>query len=441
MKILFSTLMILCAMYAAAQTGTWVTTPNVGLYPYANPQGHRYDDIYFLDKDTGVLVSSYGILFKTYDGGGHWAIRLRAPLDYFRSVEFSDDGNTGFTGTLSGTFYRSSDRGESWHDITEGIGSIGRFPRRVCGMGHWGNNIFIGVGWWGGDTACVYVTEDGGTTWETRYIDAALATGLVDAVFLNDHKVLVSGTRITRLQRESVVLLSNDRGVTWTRVFHDTAVGGRIWKLQAIDNDYIVGSIEPVAKDTVAMIKSTDGGLTWSMYGVGHKRVWASGWGTQGIGFQNRLHGWLGGYYDGMYETTDGGVTWDTIPAGQSCNRYFRVGNEMYLSGSAVYKYTDTGTASVMTTQPLFAHKLYEVAPNPARGRVPIEFDINYHSTNTVVEVYNVDNGRVYPVRSGYLLPGHYAWEWDATGAAPGNYIVWLGTDEVPMVTRFTVVR
>jgi photosystem II stability/assembly factor-like uncharacterized protein len=436
-------LSILPASFVQAQSG-WFTPLNFGLIPANPPTSVRYDDIFFISHDTGVLVSSYGMLFKTYDGAEHWELKKAITAGtYFRSVEFTSNGQVGIAGTVTGQVYRSADRGETWNDISFNISDTGASAKDICGLAHYGNTIF-GVGWWGARTARFYKSTDAGISWTTRYIDTNLASGLVDITFLSANKGFITGYHYYGLRnQESIVLRTLDGGDTWTKVFSDTTIGGGVWKIQFIDSEYGVGSIEPMYTDTVAMIKTTDGGNTWQLIPVGHVNAWYNGWGTQGIGFLNRQKGWLGGYYNGMFETNDGGLTWDTLNINEECDRFFLVGGTMYVSANTVYKYnSDDSTAKVINAPPpSFVHKLYPVTPNPASSVVRIEFDINEHQTNTVLEVVNTGGRKSYPVMRGYLKPGHYSYKWDGTNAPDGNYIVWLGTDEIPMVQRFMLSK
>lgn len=437
--------MCVFSVFAAPAQSGWFTPLNFGLIPPATPESARYDDIYFISHDTGILVSSFGMIFKTRDGAAHWELKkVTAAGVYFRSVEFSGDGQVGIAGTLSGTIYRSADRGETWDEISSSISDTGSDAKRICGLGHYGN-IFYGVGWWGGNVARFYKSTDAGVTWSTSYLDASLATGLVDITFLSATKGFVTGCRSYAggSKLESVVLKTLDGGVTWTKVFSDTTIGGRIWKIQFIDNEYGVGSIEPMYKDTVAMIKTTDGGDNWTILTAGHVDAWTGVYGTQGIGFLNRQKGWLGGYYSGMFETNDGGLTWDSLAINAECDRFFLIGGTMYVSANTVYKYnSDDSTTRVIAAPAVsYLHKLYPVVPNPGRGIVQIEFDINVHQTNTVLEIVNTDGRKTYPVMTGYLKPGHYVYKWDGRDAPDGNYIVWLGTDEIPMVQKFVLKK
>ena len=381
------------------------------------------------------------MIFKTYDGAFHWYLKKAIAANvYFRSVEFSGDGQVGIAGTLSGYVYRSTDRGETWEDISASISDTGASAKDICGLAHYGN-IFYGVGWWGGTTARFYKSMDAGVTWTTSYIDTNLASGLVDITFLSAHKGFITGYHAYgNGKRESVVLRTMDGGSTWTKVFSDATIGGRIWKIQFIDSLYGVGSIEPMFIDTVAMIKTTDGGNTWQLIPVGHVSAWNTLWGTQGIGFLNRQKGWVGGYYNGMFETNDGGLTWDTLGVNQECDRFFLIDSTMYVSADMVYKYSSDHSDQVGTVPPpSYVHKLYPIGPNPSNGIVQIEFDINVHQTNVVLDVVNIDGRKTYPVMHDYLKPGHYSYKWDGTNAANGNYIVWLGTDEIPMVQKFVL--
>ena len=404
----------------------------------------RYDDVFFISHDTGILVSSYGMIFKTYDGASHWYLKKAiAPDAYCRSVEFSSDGQVGIVGTVSGLIFRSDDRGETWSDISAAIADTGASAKNICGLAHFGNN-FYGVGWWGGKTARFYKSTDAGVTWTTSYIDTNLASGLIDATFLSANKGFITGYHGSpHGQRACVVLRTLDGGNTWTKVFSDTTIGGRIWKIQFIDEFVGVASIEPMYADTVAIIKTTDGGSTWQIMPVGHINSWS--WidaGTQGVGFINEQKGWVGGYYNGMFETNDGGLTWNKLNVNKECDRFFLIDSTMYLSANTVYKYSSDHNDAVTTiSPPTFVHKLYPVAPNPSNGNVEIDFDINIRQTNVVLEVVNVDGRKTYPVMNGYLKPGHYSYKWDGTKAPSGNYIVWLGTDEIPMVEKFVLDR
>src|SRR5690606_39135143 len=120
---------------------------------------------------------------------------------------------------------------------------------------------------------------------------------------------------------------------------------------------------------------------------------------TQGKGFITPLKGWVGGYYDGLFETLDGGITWDTLNFGRTFNRFFVLdSNHVYAAGRSVYRYGDsvnfTVTKDIARANP---HKLYPVSPNPTTGKLNIKFDIGEYS-NVMLQIVSLDAKKVFTV-------------------------------------------
>ena len=422
---------------------TWHSLPNTGLinYNYA-----RFEDVYFTDLITGYAVSLEGKIYKTMNSGSIWELSNDTLSQgfFFRSIEFLNDGRTGIAGSVNGQvrhLLRTTDAGASWTDIRDSLhdtapGATGS----MCGLSHWGNN-FYGVGTWSSTLGRFFKSTDKGQTWATHYIDTAVARFLVDVTFTSADTGLISGGSYT--DHKSIVLKTTDGGQTWRKVFSDSMIGGRIWKLQAITKQIIVGSIEPYFSDTVAMIRSIDGGEHFSIIGSGFATPTSTSYNTQGIGFVTPLHGWLGGYYNGLFETKDGGQTWDTLQFGQNFNRFFVMdATHVYAGGSAVYFYGDQVPNGIVNHPvPLTApHTLYDVSPNPASGIVRIEFDLSV-ATYVLLEVANTDGRRSWPVAQGFMEKGHHSYQWNGSAAPAGNYIIWMGTNEIPVVKKFTLLK
>ena len=106
---------ILCfiALNAFSQA-TWQELPNL----YSNPNGQRFDDIFFLDENLGWAANGfYAAVYKTTDGGLNWTEQLNNGIlgsnHYFRNIQFLDE-NIGFLGPLNGKFYKTVDGGATW---------------------------------------------------------------------------------------------------------------------------------------------------------------------------------------------------------------------------------------------------------------------------------------------------------------------------------------
>lgn len=448
-QLLFPVFLVAIGFNASGQA-SWQILPDTGIAKGVG--GVRYEDVFFTDSTTGFAVTLKGFIFKTNDAGRNWKIKNIDDPAALRSIEFLADKRTGMAGSLDVSpshFLRTTDGGETWTDIAGTIkDSTGSSSPTgvICGLAHWGD-AFYAVGSWSSKVAKLYMSFDKGASWIVRAFDTALISGAVDVVFTSaDTGFVTGGYRAgSGMQSEkSVVLKTTDGGLSWRRVFSDITIGGRIWKIQAITPQLLVGSIEPYYKDTVAMIRSTNGGESWTIIGSGFSRAKTpSNYGTQGIGFINAQHGWLGGYYPGIFETKDGGVHWDTLNFGANFNRMHVLDSaHVFAGGADIYFYGNSlPTPPPSTGVPAsvaLPHFLYPVVPNPAQGRVKIEFDI-LEPTTVLLQVASIDAKQSWQVASGIFGKGHYVYYWDGRAAPAGNYMVWLGTNEIPIVQKFTL--
>lgn len=417
-----------------AQQYKWRHLPNAGL-----PTEIRVEDLYFLNKDVGVLVGLNNSIFKTIDAGATW--QEKDTFASGRSIEFLGDKLTGVIGGLQGKVSRTVDGGETWSDISLTIPNPTGF-RHICGWAHFGDN-FYGVGWYASPEAKFYKSTDKGVTWQTSVIDINLATNLVDVLFISaDTGFVTGGHMLPNMPNASVILKTTDGGNTWSRVFYDATIGGKVWKIQRVTPDTFVGSIQPYYSDDIVMVRSVDGGNSWSIIHTGYNSF-PSFIGTQFVGFINSSEGWIGGYYKGLIHTANAGATWDTVAFGENFNRFFIVDKyNAYAGGKKVYKLDDSlfNDLSVPATPFQHPHKLYPVSPNPASGRVKIEFDLST-TTNVCLEVASIVNKRVHNIINARLKPGHYTFYWNSDDLPAGLYMVWLGTDELPLVEKFMVVK
>ncbi len=447
----FAVLFLLLASvsFSSAQN-QWHYLPNIGFhkgYGFIDST-YRLEDIYFTNTNTGFAITTTNRLLKTTDGGDNWTIK-NDTLDHagFRSIEFLDDDVTGVAGSLNSTgkIFRTTDGGETWVNISASIiDTTTTGSKRICGLAHYGNN-FYGVGWWGSDVAKFYKSTDKGASWQTKYMDTNLVTGLVEAWFVSADTGFVAGTRENAIMPPaSVILKTTDGGNTWTEVFSDTVLGGYVWKLQFVNKDVAVGSIQNLFfRDSANMVYSKDGGNNWQIMPVGNRQPTINfDGGTQACGFATVAKGWVGGYYDGIFETTDSGKTWTHLQFGYNFNRIFVIDSTLvYAGGHMPYRYgskpSNIPQVSMGSRSP---HLLYPVNPNPAKGVIRIKFEL-FTETNIVINVVNVDNRKVYHVANTRLGKGRHEYTWDGSTAPAGNYFVWLGNDAIPLTQKFVLLK
>ena len=344
--------------------------------------GQRFDDIFFLNENTGWAIKGYySALYKTIDGGNTWVEQISngglGGNYYFRNVEFIDE-NIGFIGTLSGVFFKTIDGGTTWNLVT----NISPNPVAICGMDAVGTTIY-GCGAYF-SPAFIIKSTDSGTTW--HYINMSpYADALVELLFLDENIGFASGNN----SNGAVVLKTIDGGITWSTLYNGTIPGEYVWKLQILpntSNNSIFGSVESVAPNPGRMVKSTDGGTTWISKNVPDVDV-------QAIGFITENHGWIGGHHTGFYETFDGGDTWTNTTVGSNINRIiFLSDNLAFACGTTVYKMSNT-----LNTTNFVEHDRVPlqvtIAPNPISDKLNVE--INFIGNDNLLLGLYSSNGQL----------------------------------------------
>lgn len=372
MKILHLCIALFCINLSAQST--WQTLPDI--QPNINNQ--RFDDVFFLDANTGWAANGYyASVHKTTDGGITWSEQLNqtdlGSSHYFRNIEFLDQ-NVGFLGTLNGLFYKTMDGGVTWTTVT----NITPNPVALCGLNTVGTSTVFGCGAYF-NPAFIIKSTDSGLSWQ--YIDmSAYAEALVEIYFVTENLGYAAG----RNNNGGTLLKTEDGGTTWAEIYNSTVVGDYVWKIQVLDSNpnIIFGAIESTTETLGKFIKSTDAGSSWFTTNGPETSL-------QAVGFISETHGWIGGHTTGLHETTDGGVTWTNLNIGSNLNRIFVVSpNLAYASGKTIYKYTDqtlgTNTISETEKSPLQVTLL----KNPVSA--DLKFSIAFKSDdNLLIELYD----------------------------------------------------
>ncbi|TVP53577.1 MAG: hypothetical protein EA349_13445 [Halomonadaceae bacterium] len=179
-------------------------------------------DVWFKDDSTGLVVGSYGLVFRTTDGGETWANHAgsvpnneRLNLNGITQIT----GGALFMAAEAGLVLRSTDNGENWEDIETPyhgsyFGVVGTgIEDQVLAFGLRGN---------------IYRSEDLGETWDLieTDINRTINSGHVGAdgdivLVANDGAILRSSdhgqsfTTYTRISRHSYVdvLVLDEQGL------------------------------------------------------------------------------------------------------------------------------------------------------------------------------------------------------------------------------------
>lgn len=374
----------------------------------------RIDDVFFINPNEGWCATSKGNIYHTTDGGTTWTKQLAAGNSfYFRAIEFRNS-QLGFAGTLNSRFYRTTDGGTTWTNIANQISPL---PKAICGISIPHDSVVYAVGQW--DEPAFYIkSTDGGQTFSSHSM-ATQARGLVDVLFINRDTGWVAGKGIGG----ATILHTTDGGATWTELFNSGNNGEYVWKLQRVTPEVWVGSIQTMTSPNGRMVKSTDGGMTWSS-------IPAPITDMQGIGFATPEKGWIGDYSPGFFETNDGGNTWTQVFFGSTYNRFhFIDSTHAFASGNSIYKFSPGNASSTINlpggTDPHLDKFDFTISPNPTTGQTRVAFELPQLDNVRIsilspqgIELKNVYKQRLPEGRHDILID---------TGDLPsGNYLLWI---------------
>lgn len=311
------------------------------LLPNSPTSGFRHDGMSFINADTGWVVNVDGYIYKTTDGGDSFTQLLFQPETSFRCVGFAD-ANRGWAGNLGpGAFspgndtiplYETNDGGVSWQPVTNISGPI---PKGLCGMRVVNDSVVYAVGRVGGPCH-ILKTSDGGASW-TSIPPPPNAFFLIDCHFFSSDTGLVVGSSGTVWADERyAIYYTTDGGANWQQVAQTSTFNGHGWKIDFPSSNVGYVSIETQSSDSIPVLKTTDGGLTWE------EKLWHIPiWYQQGIGFVNDSTGWCGALANTVKKTTDGGDSWAVVPFVNHFNRFRWVNDSVaYASGNRIWKYS-----------------------------------------------------------------------------------------------------
>ncbi len=423
------------------------------------PATTRYDDVFFLNPNLGWTAESSKInnltnvtnIYKTTNGVDWELINRITGTERARSIEFYNK-SIGFLGSLDSSLYRTKDGGVTWENITSNIGNP---ISGVCGIAISEGVVYCVGAYFGG--AFIAKSLDLGDTWTYKNM-THLCHGLVDVHFLNKDTGFVSGTALTNpiwSTRKAILLSTFDGGNTWN-IAYKTSFNDYsffpdsyeyAWKIFQQNHQNIFVSIQNTMFTSLRILKSSDRGLTWSeiivdSVGQGPNSLYLSdSLGNrvdtvlefnrfiQGVGFLDSNTGWVGGHFNGYYETSDGGQSWNYINSGKNYNRYFKLNDStIYASGDFIYKYSDKALVSSNATSIKSESIIKNVFYHQDNNTINISISLKAKS---FIEILIFDsNGKVVSKIDGSVkLPDDYNYSFNSLNLSSGIYYIMLYSD------------
>ena len=331
-KLLLSLIFVFTFSKLYSQTYQWNPLPNS---PIPDSASQRFEDISFVNPNTGWIAMYSGIIYKTTNAGNNWTNVLTSsafPFGKFRSLGFFNS-QFGLLGTLNpvNPLYRTTNGGQNW----SAVGNIPNpIPYGICGMSVVDSNTAYAVGRYAAP-ANVIKTTNKGASWTSIIMDQNLVRSLVDCYFWSaDSGIVVGGHNNSSYSNGyAVVLITYNGGATWQRVFISNRSGEWCWKISFVSRQIGYISIERHTGFSY-FLKTTNGGQNWT------EKPFRE-YDQEGIGFVNENTGWIGGWTGPTYETTNGGNNWYQVAWGTYVNRFRFINDTLaYAVGDRVYKYS-----------------------------------------------------------------------------------------------------
>ena len=319
---------LLAAWFGAATAiaaDGWTTLPTA---PYT--LNNKQDAIAFTTARHGWYGNGTGTLYATQDGGDTWRDIWRNPGTYIRALAFADErtgflGNVGIDryaeGTDTSPLYMTQDGGTTWQPI---VPSSGPQIAGICAIDILrvdGAVRAIRAGGRVGGPAAMMESFDQGATWRSR--DMSSITGMIlDIRFLDETTGFIAGsTEPEESRARARILKTSDGGENWRTVFESERTVDNNWKLAfpsaRIGYATIMSYDAPEGEARGYVVKTEDGGEHWTRLTV----TTDSNWVPFGITFLDDAHGFVGGSTGG-YATHDGGQSWSKSDMGLAVNKF-----------------------------------------------------------------------------------------------------------------------
>ncbi len=377
----------------------------------------NFSSIVFKDANTGVSSGDNGKIYYTADGGHTWNEAATNPEFTVHTLAFTTGNNVIGMGT-GGFIYHSNDNGQNWS-----TGAYSYYNGTLFDLAYRpATGKVFAVGQPAAKEDLAY-SSDGGVTWNTKIIPGIHR---LNRMWFSDEQTIFCGGKDTT--DHAVLIKSSDGGETWTRMNLSSAASySSVWDI------FFTSGNTGWATGT-HLWKSTDGGENWTTVTNYDSTVTTDPYNNPdmySVYFSSADTGYVAGGSGFYMYTTDGGATWNTpnLGSNHSLTRFTRVDDQLFLCGTqgqVLSKRISGNSTGIFTTAATSALMVY---PNPTEGRFTLPA-LDF----VQVEVFDLVGRKVLttgPVTAGASL--------DLGGKPAGTYLVRAATADSILCTKIVL--
>jgi photosystem II stability/assembly factor-like uncharacterized protein len=394
----------------------------------------------FVDSLRGWVAGDSGLIFYTSDGGVSWVQQESNTTNQIVRLFFLDDnrgwgltwvfesaGSNPFFGT---EILKTTDGGANW--------SVEQYEEEFIFL----RGIFFLdtlKGFAGGVPAQFLQTTDGGINWERAHIDSGTFSQfpVINFRFYNElYGFAVGG----RFDIAGVIWRTVNGGENWVAIEAQYAPPDEVWDIHFFDSLHVMAVGGDPDFFGVALMHSTDAGLSWDYFEIGvHGQALS-------ISFRTENEGWaVVPLSEQMVATFDYGVTWTNYIAPDSSKLYELVFTDS-LTGYAVgeegvivkYKYQPPVFVNENSSPVVGDFVLYQNFPNPFNPATTISYSLS-EPGQVSLNIYNVLGTHIAALVQEYKPSGKHSIVWNAENEPSGIYYFQLNVNG-KLATRKTVL-
>jgi photosystem II stability/assembly factor-like uncharacterized protein len=292
----------------------------------------------FVDIYNGWAVGDSGIILKTSNGGVDWIQLTSGTNNNLWDITLSDINNGWAVGNQ--VILKTTNGGTNWS-----IQSNSNDLRSVCFVDS-NNGWIVGDGPYDDDP--ILHTTNGGTTWTMQSNPLQMVDGWLQEVYFIDlNNGYAVGHHSSGAGWFGTILRTTNGGLTWTSIPNGTNTILHSVKFTDLNNGWIVGGRRDYGERAL-VLKTTNSGLEWS------KEILKSDDEFKAVCFRNNSVGSLVGEFGTIFNSTDSGNNWISPPAGSTINWkdvFFKNENEGLLVGEFGFIWRTTNGGETWITQ------------------------------------------------------------------------------------------